>query len=211
MVYPADEEGRLVLQPDADYDNQNLHWSVRMRALLPRLWTLIAFVAYYYTMIRAQPRRRVSAIAPLPADISVSKLRTNQWFWLAGLVALFAIYPWTAPTESIFMSASQHLRHGRVRELLGIATFEDGVIWWWATCGGFGVLAAASMMLHYRQQTPAAFPTQVVQVLTSYYDLGTHYPSQNLKLKLALETVRHASTFFLILDSLRRVCIRDAA
>ena len=61
------------------------------------------------------------------------------------------------------------------------------------------------------QHTIGAFPTQAVQGLQEYFDLGTHYPSQNLKLKLAIKTVRHASTFFLVLDSLRRVCIRDAA
>ena len=60
------------------------------------------------------------------------------------------------------------------------------------------------------QHIPAAFPTQVVNRLQEYYNDGIHYPSQNLKLKLAIEMVRHASTFLLILDTLRRVSIRDA-
>ena len=50
------------------------------------------------------------------------------------------------------------------------------------------------------QPSLGAFPRQVVQVLQEYYDHGTHYPSQILKLRLAIKTVRHTLASFLILD-----------
>ena len=50
------------------------------------------------------------------------------------------------------------------------------------------------------QPSLGAFPRQVVQVLQESYGHGTHYPSQILKLRLAIKTMRHTLAPFLILD-----------
>ena len=102
LVYPADLDGSLMHRPEADWNDQNLHWAVWLRAFILQLFILNSYTATQMSYLKcsmddaltvgtSQPGRHVSRISSFDAGLSTSNPLSSQWLWLAALVSVTAI------------------------------------------------------------------------------------------------------------------------
>ena len=89
MYYPVDLEGRLLNNPESDFHDQNLHWSMCLRQFFISMGVLTTRAATNHAIV-TDIRSRTSDQAPLTADQSATHSPLPAHLQLPAIVALAA-------------------------------------------------------------------------------------------------------------------------
>lgn len=142
MYYPIDLEGRLLNNPESDFHDQNLHWSMCLRQFFISMGVLTTRAAASHA-VNAEIRSRASDKAPLTADLSATHSSLATHLQLSAIVVLAAVLSQTWHSNPAMLVGTQHMR-----DLLGMDDqLDSDSLQWLLPCIRWGECAVLLTMM----------------------------------------------------------------